>query len=292
MKMTYIYGLKLFNSDEIRYIGKSDDPKKRLKRHISDTKYKIKNGLKLTYKEFWLKKNDFKIDYTILELCSYDEWVDKEKFYIELYKNLTNTSSGGLGGSGVKYKMSYEEIKEWVKTNLGVKSKTQWFELVRTNKIPNFISKNPNTSYKGRGWISWGDFLGTGKKWDNYVDYLSYDDAKNLIKNLKIKNSEEYRKSHKNGLIKKDIPFKPDRYYLNRGWISWGDFLGNNFIANQFREYYDYNTFKEKIKELNIKTYNGYLKYIKGCKDDKKLPSTPSMVYKNKGWINWYDVIK
>ena len=37
---TYIYGLfDINNPHEIRYVGKSDNPLKRLKRHIQNTKY-------------------------------------------------------------------------------------------------------------------------------------------------------------------------------------------------------------------------------------------------------------
>ena len=225
MKKTFIYGLTVKNSDEIRYVGKSDNPENRLKKHIYNTKLKINQDKKLTHKENWIIKNTFNIDYIILEECDYDVWQVREIFYIKKYKKLTNTSSGGLGGSGIIYKLSYNETKKWVNDNLNITSKTKWFEYVKNNKLPNYITKNPYIVYK------------------------------------------------------------------NRGWVSWGDFLGNNFVANQLRVFYTYEEFKNIIKNLNLKTFISFKKYLKENKLDKKLPTNPNIVYKKSGWTGWYDVI-
>lgn len=32
------------------------------------------------------------------------------------------------------------------------------------------------------------------------------------------------------------IPNRPERYYKNRGWVSWGDFLGTGRVANQYKK--------------------------------------------------------
>jgi len=291
MKKTFIYGLTVKNSDEIRYVGKSDNPENRLKKHIYNTKLKINQDKKLTHKENWIIKNTFNIDYIILEECDYDVWQVREIFYIKKYKKLTNTSSGGLGGSGIIYKLSYNETKKWVNDNLNVTSKTKWFEYVKNNKLPNYITKNPYIVYKNRGWVSWGDFLGTNNVWDNNVNYYSYIDSKKFLKKLNIKSINEYISIYNNGLIPKFIPKKPNRYYKNRGWVSWGDFLGNNFVANQLRVFYTYEEFKNIIKNLNLKTFISFKKYLKENKLDKKLPTNPNIVYKKSGWTGWYDVI-
>jgi hypothetical protein len=95
-KTTYIYGLT--DGDKIRYIGKSDNPKTRKIRHITESK----NDKTNTYKNNWIKKmiNEGKdIGLKIIEEVNYDEWEDKEKYWIKFYglDNLTNTTSGGLG---------------------------------------------------------------------------------------------------------------------------------------------------------------------------------------------------
>jgi hypothetical protein len=234
MGKTFIYGLVSKKSpNEVRYVGKADNLEYRLKRHIHNTKYNLKKNKKLTHKDNWIIKHNYEIDFVLLEECDYNEWQDREKFYISKFQNLTNTSEGGLGGSGIKYKLTYDEVKIWVKNNLNVTSKNEWCKNIE--HIPKFIPYCPREVYLNKGWVSWGDFLGTGRIWDNYVNYTSYVEAKKIIKNLQINSRDEYKKFIKGELIPKTIPSRPERYYKNRGWISWGDFLGTGRIANQLK---------------------------------------------------------
>jgi hypothetical protein len=290
MRKTFIYALTLEGDPTIRYVGKADNPELRVRRHIYNTKHKIKYGKSLTHKDYWLIKNDFMVSYVILDECDYSVWREREIFHINNHINLTNTSSGGLGGCGITYQLSYNEAKIWVKENLGLTSKRKWVLYVKNNKLPDFISPYPYNVYKNRGWVSWGDFLGTGNKWDNDVDYIDYLEAKEVLKPLKIKNSTLYREMFKGCNIPYGIPLKPNRYYKNRGWVSWGDFLGSGFIANQLRQFYPYEEFKAKVTELKLETYSDYKKYVRN-KHNTKLPTNPNLVYKNHGWVGWSSVI-
>ena len=130
--------------------------------------------------------------------------------------------------------MSYHEVKEWIKHHLDVKSKSQWYKNIPI--LPDFIPANPREVYLKKGWVSWGDFLGTGKIWDNSIEYISCSDAKKIIKTQKINNGLEYKRFVKENKIPMKIPNRPDRYYKNRGWVSWGDFLGTGRIANQYKK--------------------------------------------------------
>jgi len=235
MHKTYIYGLvSNRNTDVIKYVGKADNPENRLKRHIHNTKYVLNKNKKLTHKDYWIIKENYEISFVILEYCEYECWQTREKYYLSIYENLTNTSLGGEGGSGVKYTLSYEFIKDWIKQNLKIKSKTEWYENIKT--LPDFVPKNPRQCYLKKGWISWGDFLGTDRVWDNLVTYLSYEESKTIISKLNITTEKEYKILAKCGKIPTDIPNRPNRYYKNRGWVSWGDFLGTGRIANQLKK--------------------------------------------------------
>lgn len=224
---TFIYGL--YSSDsKIRYIGKSDDPKKRLRRHLQQV-----NDSK-THKNSWIKKQlseNKEIKYLIIEEVSIDNWKEREKYWISKFDNLTNTSSGGLGGSGKKYNISYEDCKNWIFNNLDkeINSKTKW--ILNCKNLPISIPRNPTQYFKNNGWISWGDFLGTNNIQDNLkINYLSYDDVKNWIVLQNIKTTS---KNWKLLNLPNFIPRRPERYYKKRGWISWSDFLSdNNRISN------------------------------------------------------------
>lgn len=48
----------------------------------------------------------------------------------------------------------------WIVHSLKLKSKTQWFKWARNR--PAGMPSNPSKSYAGKGWVTWGDWLGTG----------------------------------------------------------------------------------------------------------------------------------
>lgn len=291
-KKTFIYGLYDINdpNKKIRYIGKADDPNYRLKRHKNNTVYNNKKGVKLTHKEYWIISCDYNIDYKILMECYGDTWRENEKKLINEYTDLTNTSSGGMGGSGVKYHISYDECKKWVKEHTNIKSKTQWSNNI--DKLDEHIPKYPRQRYLNDGWVSWGDFLGTGKISDNYVNYLSYDDAKKVIHELNLKKVVQYKEIVKRHGIPNNIPNRPDRYYLNRGWVSWSDFLGCEIIANQNKKFYPLEVFKTKLRDLGIKTTVQYKNYCLSDEKDINMPSYPISHYNrtNRG-IKWLDFV-
>jgi len=97
METTFIYALCDPDTEIIRYIGKSDDPKVRYVQHIKD-KHK-------TYKVNWIKKlkSSGKVPLLkILEEVDKNCWETAEKKWINRYRlvtgrKLTNTTEGGAG---------------------------------------------------------------------------------------------------------------------------------------------------------------------------------------------------
>lgn len=293
METIYIYGLYVEN-ENIRYVGKTNNLKKRLYEHVNNSKNKK------THKDNWIQKelklgNEIKIK--ILEKVTLNNWQEKEQYWIQHYNlnHLTNHAKGGLGGRGKIYTMNYNETKNWVINNLKCDSKNKWRKLVKNSEIPNFIPRNPREVYLNNGWVSWGDFLSTNRIQDNLIaiDYLSYEKAKEIIKKLKIKTEKEWKITVKKKLIPNQIPNRPERYYKNRGWVSWGDFLGTNRIANQNKKFIAYGRVKEWLIDNNYK-FKSRKDWLKFCKDyrPKFIPSNPDKTYKDNGWVNWGEFFK
>ena len=56
---------------------------------------------------------------------------------------------------------SFNESRAFVQT-LDLKSYSEWREYCKSDGKPDDIPKNPQVVYHNKGWISWGDWLGTG----------------------------------------------------------------------------------------------------------------------------------
>lgn len=100
MTTTFIYALKDPKTNEIRYIGKANNPYKRYQNHIN--KCRDKN----THKRNWinkLKDENLKPILEILEEVPVNNWSDYEKKYIKKYINegcnLVNYTEGGDGST-------------------------------------------------------------------------------------------------------------------------------------------------------------------------------------------------
>ena len=106
MKMVKIYKLIDPTSLEVRYVGKTEKTlKHRLSMHVTTS---IKNKNK-THKEAWITGLSFIGLRPLIELIeevNFEDWQEKEIYWITQFENLTNTCSGGSGGTGRIYSES------------------------------------------------------------------------------------------------------------------------------------------------------------------------------------------
>jgi hypothetical protein len=76
-----------------------------------------------------------------------------------------------------------------------------------------------------------GDWLGTGTLSPRDRVFVKFEEARKFVRTLGLKSAKEWR-LYSNGNMSgakcrpRDIPANPVRTYLNQGWISWGDWLG------------------------------------------------------------------
>jgi hypothetical protein len=290
---TYIYGLKEENSNIIKYIGKADNPKERLIRHIYEAKRKNK-----TKKERWFNKcfkDNIRIVYVILEETTKIEWGDREKYWIDRLglSNLKNHSKGGKGGGVKIYNINYVDTKKWVMRNLSnITSQKKWNNY--KPNLPFFIPKRPDLVYKNNGWESWGDFLNTNNIPNNKTSYVTYSECKLYFLENRIKTQKEFNsfvKENRN-TIPSNIPKAPEHVYKNNGWESWGSFLNSNYKSHINYQYINFETLKNKMLELKIDTKEKYLKNRKKIISltNLDIPSHPERIYKE-NWVSWKDFL-
>lgn len=100
MKKVYIYALLEPETKEVRYIGKSVNPKKRFDNHLN-----IKRKQHCSCWIQSLKIKGLKPIFSIIEETDKENWIKREQYWIAFYKNLgaklTNHTIGGEGQSGI-----------------------------------------------------------------------------------------------------------------------------------------------------------------------------------------------
>jgi group I intron endonuclease len=141
---TYIYTLSDHNGN-VRYVGKSDNPKKRLWTHISESKKGFDN-----YKHRWmrglLKNENFPI-LDIIDEVFVDDWRFWESYWIEQFKawgfKLTNSTKGGDGGDTYNNLTESKKKEFREKTSKLHKGRKRSKETCKNIKLAKTGDKNP-----------------------------------------------------------------------------------------------------------------------------------------------------
>ena len=118
---------------------------------------------------------------------------------------------------------------------------------------------------------------------------MSFLEARKIVRKLKLNTQEDWTNYCKKKSFPKNIPKKPDGFYKNEGWISYGDWLGTGRVASHMRKYKSYEDAREFVRKLNLKTTNEWNDYIKKNKIPHDIPKNPSATYFNNGWISMGD---
>jgi len=151
--------------------------------------------------------------------------------------------------------------------------------LSKQGKLPRGMPSNPDVVYKKSGWVSWNDWLG-----NRSYDWLPFEKARELTRSLKCTTLHGYSQLSKDKKLPEGLPTTPHVVYKKSGWTSWNDWLGNRS--------YDWLPFKEARELARSLKCGGSKRYHLLSKQGKLpegLPTTPHVVYKESGWVNWRD---
>src|SRR5262249_44143807 len=73
--------------------------------------------------------------------------------------------------------LPFEEARIYAR-ELGLKSQAEWDDLARSGKLRADVPRAPHMGYADQGWISWGDWLGSGRIATYKVAYGHFDQAR------------------------------------------------------------------------------------------------------------------
>ena len=176
----------------------------------------------------------------------------------------------------------FEPARKFVRF-LGLKSQAEWFDFCKSGQKPNDIPVDAYTAYKGSGWVSWGDWLGTGR---HVGGWRHFKESRKFARSLGLKTIQDWNDYCKSGQKPYDIPASPMNRYKNTGWVSWSDFLGSE---NRRRNWQTFKQAREFVRSMKLGGKREWLVYCKFGLKPVDIPKSPYGVYKSKGWVSWPD---
>lgn len=179
--------------------------------------------------------------------------------------------------------LNYEEAVRFL-SDKNLNYQKDFKNFYETEKLRCF-PKDVYKYYKNKGWTTWSDFLSSRLNIaPQKIVYMSFVDAKEYVKSLKIKTLCKWIEFTKINTNSK-LPSRPDVVYKSE-WISWSDFLKNEII-----EYYSYSEAVKIVRSNKITDRKEYLDLI-DSKNIINLPRRPDYFYKEKGWSGWLNFTK
>ena len=180
-----------------------------------------------------------------------------------------------------KYK-TFIEAKKFL-SQFKFKSRGEYLKFQRSDKSPDDLPNQAQRTYRDQGWLSWGDFLGSGFVHTRDRPYRSYAKVKKYVKKNKVVTVEDWEKLIKSKKFPSDIPSSPRRY---KEFKNWGEFTGSGFIATHQRKYRSFKAAKKYVYRLNLKRQSEWFKYCKSGDKPTDIPRNAHIVYA-KQWISW-----
>jgi len=163
---------------------------------------------------------------------------------------------------GQEHYLSLEEASQAAK-KLGIQSAGEY---KKNYDLDPKLPSNPNTFYPA--FISWGVFLGTGRKLRMAKNcYTTWQEAGKAARTLGITSREEYGEKYKSD---PKLPSRPEKVYR--------DFPGiDEFLGRAKKEFYS--TWQEASQASIRLGISSTTEYKKRCSEDPKLPTNPHLFY-------------
>ena len=181
----------------------------------------------------------------------------------------------------------FKSAREFVK-KLNFKNTSEWNEYCISGNKPEDIPTKPNRVYKNNGWQGMGDWLGTGNVHPQNMEFLDFESSREFVRGLKLKGQVEWKEYCKSSNKPEDIPTAPNQTYKNKGWVSFGDWLGTGNVAPKklSEQYLSFKEAREEVRKLakqyNIKNWEDWKNAVKKGLIPKNIPANPNQSYGKK----------
>ena len=153
------------------------------------------------------------------------------------------------------------------------------------------IPYNPSTFYSKDIWEGWSLFLrGVIYKKNYNGTYYTYSECKEAINKYKFISKNDFLKRIKY-VIKEDIriPYSPSTIYKNE-WKGWIEFLNTDNQIEQINNLVSFEVARDYARSLNLRLQIQWYD-IKWKDLPIGMTKRPERLYRDKGWIDWYDFL-
>ena len=210
----------------------------------------------------------------------------------QVYKNKGWKGYGDwLGTGNIGWREKHEQIRNFEDArkfvhSLKLKSMNEYRKYCKSGEKPDDIPYAPNTVYKNDGWVSFGDWVGTGRIADQYKEFRPFEDARKFVCSLNLKSDAEWKQYCKSGKKPNDIPAAPQQVY-KKEYKGLGDWLGTGTIAPFNKKYRPFEDTRKFVRSLGVETETEWHNWCKTHQKPDDISLSLHKTYKNKGWKGW-----
>jgi len=181
--------------------------------------------------------------------------------------------------------LDFKDAKNYLK-KLKLYGSKGWFNFCKSGKKPLDLPSHPEKVYSDqwRGWIDWTGIDTTKIK---FRKLRSFNEARKFVRNLGLKNTEDWKAWKKKGVKPKDIPATPELVYKDE-WKGIGDWLGTGSISFKNTNWRSFNEAKKFVQNLGLKSTKEWDVWKKSSNRPKDIPTNPNASYKS-NWISYSD---
>lgn len=151
---------------------------------------------------------------------------------------------------------------------------------------PDYIPASPESCYPE--WVSWGDWLGTGRMYRIYA--RPFEEAREFARSLNLDSGADWRawcRGERPDLPPRprDIPTNPQRKYKPE-WKGYGDWLGTRRVATKVRTTVSFLEAQRMARERGFKDQRDW-KHWWHWRRPKGVPGSPDSAFPDE-WEGWH----
>jgi hypothetical protein len=189
----------------------------------------------------------------------------------------------GTGRLGKREFRPFIQAREFAR-RLGLKGIAEWRIWCNSGNRPHDIPTTPYQTYE-QEWTSWGDWLGTNRVSNGNRKCRPFEEAREFVRSLGLKNTNEWVTWAASSKRPKDIPACPNNVYRQE-WTNWVDWLGAN---NRLKKplYRPFKQAREFAQGLGLSSARAWNVWSKSGDRPADIPTHPYTAYEE--WQSWGD---